>query len=83
MGAAGGFKSQIPVGRLRAQLRTAFGAAVIQDLATCFCRHTGAETVAVLANPVRRLERALHSVSPVRGPNPKGFEADLHFRSVV
>lgn len=77
--------SQLPIGRLSAQLRTAFGATVVQDLTTCFCRHTGAETMTVLANPVRWLERALHRVLSGCWPNPTRdskpiYISDLSFR---
>ena len=63
-GSTGGFKSvKTKNWRLRAQLRTALGAAVVEDLATGLCGHTCAETVAVLANAVGWLERTLHCVS--------------------
>ena len=60
-GATGGFKTLTDNWRLCAQLRPAFGAAVVQDTTTSFCRHTCAKAVTVLTNAVRWLERALHS----------------------
>ena len=47
--------------RLCAQLCTAFGAALVDDVTASFCRHTCAKAVTVLTNAVRWLERALHS----------------------
>jgi len=74
----------IPEGNgLRAQLGATLGPTGIQDLAAGLGGHTGAETVAVLANPVGRLERALHSVSPVLGPNPSWIRGPIQFRPVL
>lgn len=61
MGATGGFKSVTECWRLSAQLCTALGAALVDDVASSFGSHTCAEAVTVLTNAVRWLERALHS----------------------
>ena len=57
--------------RLRAELRTAFGAAIVQNLTAGFCCHACTKAVTVLTNPVRWLERALHRVLSGLWPNPK------------
>ena len=84
MGATGGFKScNLSLWRLRAQLRAAFGATVVQDLATGLCGHTRTETVAILTNAVRRLECPLHGVSPVNGPNPQRIRSPTSILTVL
>jgi len=82
LGSIGGFKSNNRKRRLRAKLRPAFGAAVVQNATSSFCSHTCAKTVTVLTNPVGRLERALHSgvLWLMAKTQEKGFEAGLQFR---
>ena len=73
---------------LCAQRLTTACAACVQDLAASFCRHAGAKTVAVLANPVGRLERALHRVlsglvaKPIKDSKPINI-SDLSFSGAI
>ena len=77
--ASGGFKDQTEIGRSRAQRVPACGAARVQDFATRFGCQACTETVAVLANEVRRLVSAFahreppcgygRKIEEIRGPN--------------